>query len=157
MVFRRTGYIYQYICQGLNTPGSPDMPSHQTWSYQLFHITPWTHTYTHLVYAETIGRSLRRITQLSLTVDMAIRIVLHIAAVVRWTHKIRETSVSYTTRGISHTRGKYPINAFPLTILDKEVHSIGTQPTCCTSYEHRLWTVSTMRGPTVCLKHVKMA
>ena len=103
----------------------------------------------HLVYAEIAGRSLSRITQLSLTMDTAIRIVLNSGEVVRWTHEIRETSVSSTTRGISHTLGKYPINAFPLTILDKEVHSIGTQPTCRTSYEHQLWTIPTMRGPTV--------
>ena len=72
----------------------------------------------------------------------------------------RETGnfrVIHDSRYITYTRGKYPIIIFPLTILDKEVHSIGTQPTCCTSYEHQLWTVPTMRWPTVWLELIKMA
>ena len=83
-------------------------------------------THTHQVY-EKPGHSLSSTTQLSLTVDTAIRIVLHSAKVAHFTHKTRGTSVSSTTRGILHTRGKHPNNAFHLTTLNKEstrlVHS----------------------------------
>ena len=64
-------------------------------------------------FLETYGHSPRAVTQLSLTVDTAIRIVLHSAEVAHFTHKIRGTSVSSTTRGTSSTRGKHPITTFP--------------------------------------------
>ena len=62
-----------------------------------------THTHT-LGLCGNAGRSLSSTTQLSLTVDTAIRIVWHSAEVAHFTHKIRGTSVSSTTRGTSSTR-----------------------------------------------------
>ena len=63
--------------------------------------------------SETYGRSLSSTTQLSLTMDTAIRIVLHSIEVAHFTHKIRGTFVSSTTRDTSSTRGKHPITIFP--------------------------------------------
>ncbi len=64
-------------------------------------------------FSETYGHSLSSTTQLSLIVDTAIQIVLHSAEVAHFTHKIRGTSVSSTTRGTSSARGKHPITIFP--------------------------------------------
>ena len=110
----RTGYRYQYN-QGLNISCSIIMSSHLT----CHEYSTLSTTHSHRVY-EIPGHGLSSTTQLSLTVDTAIRIVLHSAEVAHFTHKTRGTSVSSMTRGILHTRGKHPNNAFPLAILNKE-------------------------------------
>src|SRR4051812_22031459 len=51
--------------------------------------------------------------------DATIRIVLHSTEVERFTHKTQGTSMSSTTCGIIHTRGKHPNNTFPIVILNK--------------------------------------
>ena len=105
--------FYHQVNASINLRNLEDRLPISTWIWFNSSSQVTTLTHIHMHGFTNIGRSPRAVTQLSMTVDTAIRIVWHYAEVGHFTHKIRGTSVSSTTRGTSSTRGKHPVITFP--------------------------------------------
>ena len=79
-------------------------------------------------FSETYGHSLSGTTQLSLIVDMAIRIVWHSAEVAHFTHKIREAFVSSTIPRYLKYSGEAPDHYLSLAVTKKEPTQLVVAP-----------------------------